>query len=54
MEVALSRPRAGDEYKQALADCLEIVRRTQAIVDHLLTLERLDSDKLRFIPRSFT
>jgi signal transduction histidine kinase len=42
LEVALSRPRDSAEYRQAIADCLEIVRRTDALVTSLLTLARLE------------
>jgi two-component system, OmpR family, heavy metal sensor histidine kinase CusS len=42
LEVALSRPRDSAEYRQAIAECLEIVRRTDALVTSLLTLARLE------------
>jgi signal transduction histidine kinase len=42
LEVALSRPRESAEYRQAITECLEIVRRTDALVTSLLTLARLE------------
>lgn len=45
LEVALTRPRTGDEYRQAASECLEIVGRTQQMVDHLLALARLEEGK---------
>ncbi len=42
LEVALSRPRDSAEYRQAMAECLAIVRRTDALVTSLLTLARLE------------
>ena len=42
LEVTLSRPRESEEYRGAMAECLEIVRRTDALVSSLLTLARLE------------
>jgi signal transduction histidine kinase len=42
MEVTLSRPRQPGEYRESLAECLEIVRQTQTMADNLLTLARLE------------
>jgi two-component system, OmpR family, heavy metal sensor histidine kinase CusS len=42
LEVALSRPRDSTEYREAIAESLEIVRRTDALVASLLTLARLE------------
>jgi signal transduction histidine kinase len=42
LEVALSRPRDSAEYREAMAECLAIVRRTDALVTSLLTLARLE------------
>ena len=42
LEVALSRPRGSAEYRQAMAECFDIVRRTDALVTSLLTLARLE------------
>ncbi len=52
MEVALTRPRTDDEYKQALTECLDIARRTQAMTDNLLELARLDSGQATFKPET--
>lgn len=51
-EVALSRDRAAEDYRGALADCLTIIRNTQSVVDQLLTLTRLDASKVGFTPES--
>jgi signal transduction histidine kinase len=45
LEVALTRPRAADEYRQAASECLEIVGRTQQMIDHLLALARLEEGR---------
>jgi signal transduction histidine kinase len=42
LEVALSRPRESAEYREAMTECLAIVRRTDALVTSLLTLARLE------------
>lgn len=42
LEVALTRPRADDDYRRAITECLEILRGTQAMVDNLLMLARLE------------
>ncbi len=42
-ELALSRPRSADEYRDALTACLAAVLRMTAIVDGLLTLARADA-----------
>lgn len=49
-EVALSHTRKGDEYREALSDCLAITKRLQTMTDNLLALARLDS-KQRTIDR---
>ena len=43
IEVALSRERDGAQYREALEDSLELVRRQQAMVEQLLMLARLDA-----------
>jgi two-component system OmpR family sensor kinase len=43
LEVTLRRPRASDEYKEALQSCLEEVERLSQLIDQLLLLARLDS-----------
>jgi two-component system heavy metal sensor histidine kinase CusS len=53
MEVALARPRSDDDYRQALADCLDIVQHTQAMIDNLLALARLDSGQTTFHLETF-
>jgi heavy metal sensor kinase len=45
-ELALSKPRPGEEYQQALGACLRAARRMSAVVDALLTLARADAGKL--------
>jgi two-component system heavy metal sensor histidine kinase CusS len=42
LEVALARPRTGDDYRQAMTECLHIIRHMQEMVDNLLTLARLE------------
>lgn len=42
LEVALSRPRESSVYRAALSDCLGIVEHTQALVDRLLALARME------------
>lgn len=42
-ELALSRPRTADEYREALTSCLSAATRMTAIVDGLLTLARADA-----------
>jgi signal transduction histidine kinase len=44
LEVALARPRDAAEYRQTLTECLGIVEHTQALVDSLLVLARLESE----------
>jgi signal transduction histidine kinase len=48
VEVALARPRADAEYRAVLADCLDIVRRMQVMVNNLLLLARLDAHQVTF------
>lgn len=43
LEVNLARVREADVYRNALADCLIIVRQLQNLVENLLTLARLES-----------
>jgi two-component system, OmpR family, heavy metal sensor histidine kinase CusS len=40
LEVCLARPRAGEEYREAAADCLEITLMMQTMVERLLELHR--------------
>jgi len=45
IDVALARPRATTEYREALSDCLTIVQHTQTLTDHLLALARMEGDQ---------
>jgi heavy metal sensor kinase len=42
LEVALTRPRTDNEYRLAMAECLEIIRRMHQMVDDLLVLARIE------------
>jgi len=44
LELALSRPRSDDEYRAELRSALEIERRLESLVTHLLLLARLGPD----------
>ena len=52
LEVALSQPRAAEDYREAIADCLDVVRHTQGIVESLLALARLESGQIALRPES--
>ena len=45
-EVALSKPREGGEYEEALRDSLQITAQLQGIVENLLSLARLDAGQV--------
>ena len=45
-ELALSRPRSPDEYREALTGCLDAARRMTKLVDGMLTLARADAGQL--------
>ncbi len=45
-ELALSRPRSADEYRETLAACLKAAGRMGTLVDGLLTLARADAGRL--------
>lgn len=47
LEVALTGPRKSEDYRQAMLECLDIIRQTQKMVDNLLALTRLEADHLR-------
>ncbi|MBY0397439.1 MAG: HAMP domain-containing histidine kinase, partial [Thermoleophilia bacterium] len=49
-ELALSRPRTAEEYREAIVVCRRAGLRMGALVDDLLTLARVDAGKLE-IPR---
>ena len=50
IEVALARPRKPEEYGQALADCLDIARQMQTLVDNLLVLTRMEGGQVALRP----
>jgi two-component system sensor histidine kinase QseC len=50
IEVALARPRKPDEYGRALADCLDIARQMQTLVDNLLVLTRMEGGQVALRP----
>lgn len=52
LEVALTRPRAADEYRQAISECLDIVGHTQRMIGHLLVLARLEEGKTAIHPET--
>jgi signal transduction histidine kinase len=43
LEVALTRPRQGEDYRQAMLECLDILRQMQKMVDNLLALTRMEA-----------
>jgi heavy metal sensor kinase len=45
-ELALSKPRSGEEYRETLAACLKAAGRMGTLVDGLLTLARADAGRL--------
>jgi len=45
-ELALTRPRPAEEYRQTIETCLRASTRMTAIIEGLLTLARADADKL--------
>lgn len=48
LEVALSSDRSASEYKESLADTLDISKRLQSMVENLLMLARLDAGQTAF------
>jgi heavy metal sensor kinase len=52
-EVALSQPRAPEEYRESLAIALDEARRLSQIVDDLFTLARADAGEYPLRPRDF-
>jgi two-component system OmpR family sensor kinase len=46
-ELALSRERTAEEYRQTLETCLRAAKRTRSLVDALLVLARADAGKLQ-------
>jgi heavy metal sensor kinase len=45
-ELALTRPRSAEEYRQMLVTCLRSARRMKDLIDGLLTLARADAGRL--------
>jgi two-component system OmpR family sensor kinase len=52
-ELALSKPRSADEYKQTLETCLRASRRMKSLVESLLVLARADAGRLELHPAPF-
>jgi|GEM_PF-86516 len=52
-ELALSRPRAPEQYRESLETCLRASRRMKCLVDDLLTLARADAGKLDLKQQKF-
>jgi len=50
MDVTLARPRAPQEYKEALRACHRITVEMQTMVEHLLALARLDAGQMEVRP----
>lgn len=48
LEVTLTRPREGAEYRQALSECLGIVEGMQAMAGNLLLLTRMEANQMAF------
>ena len=52
-QVALSRPRSAEEYKDSLEKCLRAAKRMKSLVESLLVLARADAGKLVLNPETF-
>ena len=52
IEVALSRPRTTDGYRESLTECHRIAADLQTVVDNLLVLARIESGHTRARPRA--
>jgi heavy metal sensor kinase len=52
-ELALSRERTADEYRQTLEACLRASRRMKSLVESLLVLARSDAGRLELNPSEF-
>jgi two-component system OmpR family sensor kinase len=52
-ELALSRERSNEEYRQTLATCLKASGRMRSLVESLLFLARADAGGLELAPRAF-
>ncbi len=46
MDVTLTRPRSADQYRQTLQQCRQVTQELERVVQHLLTLTRLDAGQL--------
>lgn len=51
-ELALSRPRSNEEYKETITTCLRASSRMTGLVDGLLTLARADAGKLDLVRKN--
>ena len=52
LDVALTRPRGAPEYEEVLRGCLRIAVQLQRMVEHLLTLARLDAGQVEIRPEA--
>ena len=52
LDVALTRPRGALEYEDVLRGCLRIAVQLQRMVEHLLTLARLDAGQVEIRPEA--
>ena len=52
LDVALTRPRGAPEYQEVLRGCLRITVQLQRMVEHLLTLARLDAGQVEIRPEA--
>jgi two-component system sensor histidine kinase QseC len=52
LEVASSHPRTGDDYREAITECLDVVRHMQGVVETLLALSRFESGQTTLRPEA--
>jgi signal transduction histidine kinase len=52
LEVALSQPRTGNDYREAITECLDVVRHTQGVIESLLALARFESGQTTLRPEA--
>jgi signal transduction histidine kinase len=50
LEVALSQPRKGADYREAIIECLDVVQHMQGVVESLLALARYESGQTTLHP----
>jgi two-component system sensor histidine kinase QseC len=50
LEVALSQPRTGTDYREAITECLDVVQHMQGVVESLLALARYESGQTTLHP----